>query len=447
MPLFINYSTSSTPPTGGTNYKNLYIAGNTDQSSQGYGPSRTTRWYMGINPPEGGYAWYRYDTGSGVFDFANISSTSGGKPNRDDGISIAPAGANPDITEINVGEDVASASLSEIRELGYGRIDLLQTATNARGTYTITAAELVNAVPKNYTRLTVQPSATGGTYTTGGGGGTFAISKIEEPKQNIWLANDNDQLIEYYNKEQGTNHTTFDQVVDEIEEDNEQWLTGLVTRSGLICNIDFGNENSYPGTGTDVTNLVTSGPDAELRDGPTYSNRVMQFDGSNDKIVFDENFTLTPSTGFTFWVLWDLPAQSSTLWNYFLFKDQPNSHRYEFGQYGQAADRFHFKDNISFAGTAQFANMASTGYSSFAFGTTSNGYSYNAVNGGTKSILNPGSNSYWATPTVYNLVFNQLFQDNGSALAANVKKLCIYNRELSQEEIEYNHEFAASYRL
>ena len=168
MPLYQNYSTSSTAPVGGTQYGNVYIASRAQQALTSYGPTRITGWHNGIDPVEGGYTFYRYDTGSGVFDFTNISSTSGGAPNRDDGISISPAADNPDITQINVGEDVDSGSLAKIRELGYGRIDLTQTATNARGTYDITAAELVQNLPKPYTRLTATPSATAGTYTTWG---------------------------------------------------------------------------------------------------------------------------------------------------------------------------------------------------------------------------------------------------------------------------------------
>ena len=116
-----------------------------------------------------------------------------------------------------------------------------------------------------------------------------------------------------------------------------------------------------------------------------------------------------------------------------------NNHKYEFGNYGTAADRFHYKDNISFAGTAATDNMSSTGYSSYAFGTSANGRTSTSVNGANATVRNPGSNSYWATTPTTPMVFNELFRGAGTAIAANVKMLCLYNRALTNDELAQNN--------
>ena len=53
--------------------------------------------------------------------------------------------------------------------------------------------------------------------------------------------------------------------------------------------------------------------------------------------------------------------------------------------------------------------MNTTGYSSYAFGTAVNGRTSTSVNGVSKDIKDPGSNSYWATTPTTPMVFDELF--------------------------------------
>lgn len=60
--------------------------------------------------------------------------------------------------------------------------------------------------------------------------------------------------------------------------------SGIVT-DGLVLNLDAGDSSSYPGTGTLWTDLSTSGNDAALVNGPTFSTDGggnIVFDGVND---------------------------------------------------------------------------------------------------------------------------------------------------------------------
>ena len=219
----------------------------------------------------------------------------------------------------------------------------------------------------------------------------------------------------------------------------------LVIDDSLILFLDAENPKSYPGSGNTWYDLTDNKNDATIV-GATFNTNEMQFDGVNDKLTWGSNFSIDAHTGFTFWVVWDLPSQTSGAWNYFLFHDPPGSHKYEFGNYGTGADHFHYKDNISYAGTAANDSMASTGYSSYAFGTSANGRTSTSVNGANATVRNPGSNSYWATTPTTPMVFDDLFRGASSYFAAKVKMLIFYNRGLTNEELYQNNRVSKSRR-
>ena len=212
----------------------------------------------------------------------------------------------------------------------------------------------------------------------------------------------------------------------------------LVIDDSLILFLDAENPKSYPGSGNTWYDLTENNNDATIV-GATFNTNEFQFDGSNDKLTFGSNFSIDVHTGFTFWVVWNLPSQTSGAWNYFIYHNPSGDHKYEFGQYGTNANTFHYKDNISYNGTAATSTMASTGYSSYAFGTSANGRTSTSVNGANATIKDPGSNSYWATTPTTPMVFDELFTGAGSYLGANVKMLLLYNRALSNSEIAQNN--------
>ena len=212
----------------------------------------------------------------------------------------------------------------------------------------------------------------------------------------------------------------------------------LVIDDSLILFLDAENPKSYPGSGNTWYDLTENENNATIH-GATFNTDEFQFDGSNDYLSWSSNFSIDVHTGFTFWVVWDLPTQTAGDWNYFLIHDPAGAHKYEFGNYGTQSDKFHYKDNISFAGTAATDNMASTGYSSYAFGTATNGRTSTSVNGEPADIKDPGSNSYWATTPTTPMVFNHLFRGGSRYFGANVKMLCLYNRALTNAEIAQNN--------
>ena len=211
-----------------------------------------------------------------------------------------------------------------------------------------------------------------------------------------------------------------------------------IIQDGLVFYLDAENPKSYPGTGNTWFDLTDNNNDATIN-GATFSTDEFQFDGSNDYLSWGSNFSLDVANGFSFFVCWDLPSQSSGAWNYFLFHDPAGSHKYEFGNYGTNADLFHYKDNISYAGTAMTTPLGN-GYAAYAFGTTDNGRSFTSLNGSTRTIKNPGSNSYWATSPTTNMVFSELFRGGGTAFSANVKAILLYDRGLTDAEVYQNNQ-------
>ena len=266
------------------------------------------------------------------------------------------------------------------------------------------------------------------------------------------FVNSDTRLISQYNHFYGTSHTTAAQVSSAIDSNNELICTGQIKRSGLEFYLDAANKDSYSGTGNDWNDLSDQGNNGTLN-GATYSSspQSITFDGTNDFLTFDSNITVAPSTGMTFWIIWDLPTQTrSGDWNYFLLHNPAGSHKYEFGNFGTSADYFEFKDNISFVGTNMNKSMNSSGYSCFAFGTTSTGRSFTSLDGENKTIKDPGSNNSWATTPTANLVFNTLFREVGNSVrffGASVKAIAFYNRELTDDELDYNFKWGAAHRL
>lgn len=84
--------------------------------------------------------------------------------------------------------------------------------------------------------------------------------------------------------------------------------TENIVTDGLVYNLDASNPNSYSGTGTTWIDLVNSGKNGTLTNGPTFSSLnsgTLAFDGSNDYINISATDLLTFGTNpFTidFWI-------------------------------------------------------------------------------------------------------------------------------------------------
>ena len=77
-----------------------------------------------------------------------------------------------------------------------------------------------------------------------------------------------------------------------------------IITDGLVLCVDAANKRSYPGTGTTWTDLV-GGNNGTLTNGPTFSsdNRGgIQFDGTDDSVLLDNDIILGNASSITVWV-------------------------------------------------------------------------------------------------------------------------------------------------
>lgn len=104
-------------------------------------------------------------------------------------------------------------------------------------------------------------------------------------------------------------------------------LSNIIS-NGLVLNLDAGNSNSYPGTGTTWTDLSGNGNNGTLINGPTYStsnNGALVFDGTNDRGTFTTPIATssTPQT-YEVWVKATASASASGGFGYILYMHNTN---------------------------------------------------------------------------------------------------------------------------
>lgn len=83
-----------------------------------------------------------------------------------------------------------------------------------------------------------------------------------------------------------TGMTRYNTSTNAIEVYNGSVWIDMIVRSivtaGLVINLDAGDTTSYPGSGTAWADLSGNNNNGTLYNGPTYSNRIISFDGVND---------------------------------------------------------------------------------------------------------------------------------------------------------------------
>ena len=76
-----------------------------------------------------------------------------------------------------------------------------------------------------------------------------------------------------------------------------------IVTDGLVFTVDAANKKSYPGTGTDWTDLSGNGNHGTLVNGPTFNSEnggSLVFDGSNDKVTINSTTGIITGNTFTF---------------------------------------------------------------------------------------------------------------------------------------------------
>lgn len=88
-----------------------------------------------------------------------------------------------------------------------------------------------------------------------------------------------------------------------------------IVRNGLVLHLDAANRKSYPGSGTNWTDLSGNGNNGTLINGVAYStdnNGIMSFDGTNDYVRVPHNPNLSfGSSSFTIDMFFNLNSLSN----------------------------------------------------------------------------------------------------------------------------------------
>ena len=227
----------------------------------------------------------------------------------------------------------------------------------------------------------------------------------------------------------------------EVKQNYQALLPRFAVTDGLVLNLDAGNRKSYPATGTTWTDLTGNGNDGTLTNGPT-------FDSSNGgSIVFDgtDEFVSVPDNS-----TWDLPGDFSLqVW---------------------------FKRNAAFASTwwrdSFIGHDDGGGLNNkwiFTYDGTSLLFHTNTTSGSSQLIQAPipwtPSNNEWylvnltKSGNVYTFYQNSISlgsvtntapipdssapltigtAEGGSLFNGNIAQVKIYNKALSQEEVQQN---------
>ena len=94
-----------------------------------------------------------------------------------------------------------------------------------------------------------------------------------------------------------------------------------VIQNGLVLCLDAGNIKSYLGTGTTWTDISKNGYNGVLVNGPTYDNRGLILDGTNDYAYVSHGGALNFATGNFTVSVWHKNNNSSTGYNGIITND------------------------------------------------------------------------------------------------------------------------------
>jgi hypothetical protein len=228
------------------------------------------------------------------------------------------------------------------------------------------------------------------------------------------------------------------------------YITPPIVRDGLVLELDAGNTNSYPGSGTTWTDLSGYGNNSTLINGPTFSSNnggLIVLDGINDFVSIPGN-TTTYTSNFTWqsfhYIRSANPGDIDGMW---------------WSELGAVKNFLMGYRNTALASAYFRIDTDTTVYQSPSIGTQTNGFGTTAgpatgrwilttivKNGTTFSLYWNNAVLMW-TVTIgsWNIVDNTqaiaFGSQNGTSFTTqmNISNNLMYNRALSTLEITQNY--------
>lgn len=211
-----------------------------------------------------------------------------------------------------------------------------------------------------------------------------------------------------------------------------------IVRNGLVLHLDAANKKSYPGSGTSVIDISSTGNNGTLLNGVAYStnnNGYFSFDGTNDTIDCGPATQIGSSlTGLTVsaWINTNSASSQCILENgttyttntFYLF--QENQSYFTFEVYGGAYDVV-YANYVYQLNT--WYNLVGVWSSGSPVDMYTNGVVTNGTRGGSTrtTLINGNTNLFVGTRAGTQYPFS-----------GNIGDVKIYNRALSAAEIQQN---------
>lgn len=218
-----------------------------------------------------------------------------------------------------------------------------------------------------------------------------------------------------------------------------------VISSGLVVHLDASNTNSYTGSGTTWTNLVASGNNGVLTNGPTFSNLAsgsILLDGSNDWITFTSGGLLKPSTtSYITAQAWVYPTQMK---NQGVFGKLSNSFAYDGYIFGISSGGFLTANSNGTSISKQHSGSMVATVASGQWHFLSYSIIINNTSGSLRGYINTtqtlssvhGTDGY--NENNFLRVGHGYFSDTTTAFKGNIGAVYFYDRQLSPTEIQQN---------
>lgn len=203
-----------------------------------------------------------------------------------------------------------------------------------------------------------------------------------------------------------------------------------IVTDGLVLNLDSGNPNSYVGTGNTIYDLAGFGNTGTLTNGPTFSGLnggSFTFDGTNDTIVLTKNDIISGTQNFTI----------DAYINPVITTAEHIFGNFNFGNTnGLELYLYQGKVTLYYGGTFTFSNPVIYANNWYHVCVVRN---INTTNIYINGILDTtGTNSTSVTTTRVYTIGNG-FDYNIEAFYGNISQVKVYNRALTQQEIQQNY--------
>jgi hypothetical protein len=218
-----------------------------------------------------------------------------------------------------------------------------------------------------------------------------------------------------------------------------------IVRDGLVLHLDAANLKSYPGTGTVWRDLSGNGNNGTLVNGVAYSsdnNGSLVFDGAGDYIV-DTTSTNLPTGGSDRTILlWVYPTTDTN--NFFQIGTEgagssPSQQAYIFEFYRISSTYYLYTDGINSANNITFSGDQLPDLNTWnflIFGNSGQNWFYY------KNALLRRSGTWPVTINTIGqqYVIGRRLDQNVSTFAGNISQASVYNRALTELEIQQNFE-------